>query len=128
MRIHADLLTPDAIYAALGRLRDSGRVGGIFLMRNEEAGSRSRRRSIDVKLSSYASQLPDGKTCRRWANSGRHGASEWRAATYDEWGLFIAELFRLDPTARIGQYEGASDFQRQTRGAYQQPFIIVENP
>jgi hypothetical protein len=48
---------------------------------------------------------------RRWANSGHKGAGTDKAATYDEWGVFLAELFTRDPDAKAGHYVGAEGFQ-----------------
>jgi hypothetical protein len=48
---------------------------------------------------------------RRWANSGHKGAGTDKAATYDEWGVFLAELFTRDPDAKAGQYVGAAGYE-----------------
>lgn len=38
-----------------------------------------------------------------------------KAATWDEWGIFIAALFEIDPEAKISHYDGRDDFIAQTR-------------
>lgn len=38
-----------------------------------------------------------------------------KAATWDEHGEFMAELFRIDPDAEISFYRGLADFLAQTR-------------
>jgi hypothetical protein len=45
-----------------------------------------------------------------------HG--QLRAASYDEWGWFLAALFRADPNAKAGPYKNEPDFHRKTEGAY----------
>jgi hypothetical protein len=36
------------------------------------------------------------------------------AATWDEWGIWMAELYRLDPDVKIGWYKSHEDFISQT--------------
>ena len=51
-----------------------------------------------------------------------HGSSPYRAqhdrsefaATWTEWGIFIAALFEIDPDATIGHYKGQAEFMRLT--------------
>ena len=38
-----------------------------------------------------------------------------KAATWDEWGLFIEALYEIDPAARIGHYTGRENFRQVTR-------------
>lgn len=45
--------------------------------------------------------------------AAQHGYGE-KAATWDEWGVFIAALYSVDPNARIGPYADRADFIRQT--------------
>jgi hypothetical protein len=33
-----------------------------------------------------------------------------RAASWDDWGYVIAELYRIDPDARVGFYDSKADF------------------
>lgn len=45
------------------------------------------------------------------------------AATWDQWGVLLGHLFRLDPGMNVGGYNrptyaGASDFHRQTDGRF----------
>lgn len=42
-----------------------------------------------------------------------------RAASWDDWGYVIAYLFRMDPAARIGRYDGFIDFGNKVR--YRRP-------
>lgn len=43
----------------------------------------------------------------------QHNRSEY-AATWTEWGIVIDALFRIDPDAKIGWYEGRAAFLRET--------------
>lgn len=105
MKIHTDTLTTrDLIYASVG-------IDGVFV-EYIERGSRSRARAFDVALSA----LP--RKGRRTRNSGNRGAAHDSAATWDEWGVFIDDLFRTDPDAVIGDYRGYDDFRWQTGERY----------
>lgn len=42
------------------------------------------------------------------------GYRDEKAATWDEWGLVIAALFAIDPSAQIGHYDDEADFLKQT--------------
>lgn len=52
---------------------------------------------------------------RRATNSGNYGGGGHKAATWDDWGVWMYELFKIDPDARIGNYDGLQDFLKQTR-------------
>jgi len=70
-------------------------------------GSRSRAVAWDVKLTGTSSRRPNG------GNRGADGDAY--AATWDEWGMFLAELFRRDPDATIpGVYESEAHFRWST--------------
>ena len=47
------------------------------------------------------------------AHQSRDGYGE-KAATWDEWGVFIAFLYEIDPAARIGHYTGRENFRQVT--------------
>lgn len=83
MRIHTNL--------DFGDLVDAARHAGVTIARSSKHGSRSRAHAFEVNLS----------------GSGRHGG-QWgngqgRSATWDEWGIFLAELFRRDPELNVGK-------------------------
>ncbi len=40
------------------------------------------------------------------------------AATYDEWGYWLAALFAIDPEMLAGNYKGVDSFHALTKGAY----------
>ena len=74
-------------------------------------GSRKRERAFEVTL--YV--LEKDELHRRFGNSDGYGASNEVAATWDEWGVWMAALYALDPHAVIGWYETQEDFLRITR-------------
>lgn len=98
MKIHTNTLTARTIFAAvplrcyLAFFTDKdGNSTDI-----EQSGSRSHDRGYTVRLSGSSpynmAKLSD------------------KSATWDEWGNFIAELFRLDIHAKIGHYDSLDAF------------------
>jgi hypothetical protein len=51
-------------------------------------------------------------------NSGRYGAGEQGAASWDDYGWFLAELFRRDPALHAAYYRDETDFHRATRNGF----------
>lgn len=98
MRIHANNLTTSEIYKA-------ARIARVEIEHLTEHGSRKRAHAFEVKLS--------GESRRRPNNNGAHG--DVFAATWDQWGVFLAYLFDADneitiPTA----YVDRENFQFKT--------------
>lgn len=104
MKIHSDTLTLQDILSAV--------PDGCYLTNPGEKfqgytnvgieGSRKRERGYVVRLcgsSKYAPQRRPGE----------------KAATWDEWGLFIDALFAHDPRAIVGVYDGLQDFIDKTK-------------
>lgn len=66
------------------------------------------------------------RTGRRYPNPGagepysREYSSEM-AASWTEWGWFLARVFEMDADARCGEYHGLDDFHRQTSGRFEDP-------
>jgi hypothetical protein len=113
MRIYSDKLAPSDIHAAT---RD---LPGVYLELHGPFNARKRSMRYVAKLSADQGTDPFG-TKRRWANSGRWGACTPdmgyvgeplgdKAATFDEWGVFIAELFARDPGAIVGVYDSPAE-------------------
>lgn len=116
MRLHTNTLDMSDVHKALKTAKDNGTVAEhIHFEAFSQHGSRSHARAFEIQLGTY-SKLPGDK--RRYKNSGQYGASNIYAATYDEWGYFIKELFELDPELVFGNYRGLEDFNRQTKYAY----------
>lgn len=89
MRIHTS--------ASEMQFQQAARKAGVSFARFGRHGSRSRSHAFDVIL--------EGSSGRR-GNGGDH-----EAATWDEWGIFLAEVFRADPDAKCWAYDGAEHFR-----------------
>lgn len=91
MKLHTILDRTDLDYAA--------RQAGVRFERLDESGSRTHPRKFDLLLS---------------GNSGR-GANfggNFEAASWDQWGIFLNEIFKADPDARAaGYYEAREQFR-----------------
>jgi len=124
MKLHSDILTATDVRDALDRAKQRGNVDRLVdFMILEPRGSRSRKNGFEVRLEWLGEkQKGDG---RHWTNSGNGGANSYRngngtyAATYDEWGWFIAELFDKDENMIFGTYKGLDSFDNQTRYAFE---------
>lgn len=113
MRIHTDTIMVSDVYRATAA---NGMTGvSVDVM---EHGSHSRARSFEVSL--------EGTGTRR-KNTGRYGGPAddgTYAATWDEWGIFLAYLFNVDPKAWAGGtrkrpiYDGRADFHAATGGRF----------
>lgn len=118
MRIHTSVLSPIDVYGATNDAHIASDVHPVVM---SHQGSRKRRGAYEVQLGTY--DKTSGPTrSRRYKNTGTHGAGYgydriW-AATYDEWGWFLANLFAIDPDAIAGPYNGVDDFHAQTKGAF----------
>lgn len=105
MRIHSDKVTlSDITEAERFATRNSPGVDPVIATRWTEHGSRKRTRAWDVILTG--------------SNSRRQNGGPDQAATWDEWGWFLAHLFTVDPNAVAGPYKGSEDFHRKTANVY----------
>jgi hypothetical protein len=127
MRIHTKLPLHQIDYALM-RAKTKGHVGNVieFTALNTH-GSRTHDYAYEVQLGSYSSGgLPAGahdargkpQKTRRRANGG----PAW-AATWSEWGWFMAEVFKKDPKALFGSvtdpaYNDDNDFHDKTGGVF----------
>jgi hypothetical protein len=104
MRLHTDLLTTGDLRVALPPAVD---------LDVSSHGSRSRHHAFSVALIGY------GERHTRRRNTGQYGAGgDGAAATWSDWGRWLAELFERDPRAIAGQYNGAADFHAKTYGLF----------
>src|SRR6476469_3650019 len=115
MRIHTNSITrgrmAECIYV-------NDKLEDVYFGRLDDKGSRIRDHAFDVKLEAWEGSDING-TKRRRVNSGFAGAGTYIAATWDEWGFFLARVFELDPEALCGSksypvYDGADDFHAKT--------------
>lgn len=142
MRLYTNL-TERQVHDALARVQHAGLVTGDvdFTVPFATRASRTHPRSMQVQLGTLDQHsLPPGTRdqhgkvmrVRKYKNSGNRGAaSEWArgeavwAATWNEWGWFMAEVLAADPGARFGAatgpswgYRGPEDFHAKTGGQF----------
>lgn len=138
MRLHTRLYS-QGLRDALRRAQDKGLIARDVEMTVFAPGrSRTHDYGYEIQLGTYyRHSLPRGyrdqrgnaMNVRRHRNSN-HGEAEW-AATWHEWGWFIAEIFAADPTARWGAdpsrsarpeyawgYSSPDDFHAKTGGQF----------
>jgi hypothetical protein len=99
MKIHSDTLTEPALHHA------AVRAGSGVEVTYAKKGSRSKDHAFDLSLTGTSSRRP---------NSGRYGAGDDYAATWDEWGMFLNHLYELDPEMECPYYKDRDDFNFQT--------------
>jgi hypothetical protein len=131
MRLHTDKLTyVDILRALTASWETSPDGGGFHADVVDPKGSRTRDHAFEIALVGFGSRH---KRARAWGQ-GSYGKGDQsnapRAATYDDWGYFIAQIFEADPNAVFGPYKGQQDFNRQTRFKFAiddepSPFTIV---
>jgi hypothetical protein len=97
MRIYSDILTKEDLYRELGDMPD------VLLEHCRPFSSRSTRYGYEVYLEGL------GGRHKRHRN-GREG----KAATWDDYGVWMARLFAIDPNARIAHYNGYDQFIEYT--------------
>jgi hypothetical protein len=105
MRIHGNKITDATLAHALA---SHGMTGVTAIM--SAHGSRSRARAYEVQLRGTSPRRP---------NSGGYGpldtASGDHAATWDEWGMFLAAVFAADPSVTVPRvYDSAEHFHWAT--------------
>lgn len=109
MRIHSDHITTGDIYTA-------ARFARVDVVDLGEHGSRKRDHAFDVKLEGESRRRPNGGA------SGRDYASGY-AATWDQWGVFLAILFDIDPGMVTPYYGDRSEFQHRTAERFTAPTV-----
>lgn len=105
MRIHSDTLSPEDIYAA-------ARTAGCTVESLSQHGSTARGRAFDLILAGHGKR------------GGQYGGLDHRAGSWDDYGIFLAALYRSDAFMLVGSpgrpvYEGRSDFDDATAYRYQ---------
>jgi len=130
MRIHSDIITTEHIIGALNEEKARGRIAPhVSFKTRAEHGSRVRARAYEIQLEAAARD-----NGRRAGNSGSYGAMrpehDGFAATYDEWGWFIAALYRVDAKMIVGSpknpvYRDRHDFDDRTGMSYA-PVLLIQ--
>jgi hypothetical protein len=100
MIIHSDVFT-------YRHFEDAAAYAGVKIVDIELAGSRSRDRAWKFYLSGSSNFNP---------GFGRTYPNGEKAATWDEWGIFFARLFMIDPNAHCGKhgYQGEDHYHWRT--------------
>lgn len=101
MRIHSSVLTEADLSTATVLAGQT-----VRLVKLEVHGSRKRERAFEVALSGSGNY------------GGMYGNLNYPTATWDEWGMVLAEIFRVDPEAIAGPYECGEHFRWATTGRY----------
>lgn len=109
MRIHTDRLTESDIYTAARHAR-----ADVVVL--TEHGSRSRDHAFNVKLEGESRRRPNGGA------SGKGYASGY-AATWDQWGVFLAILFDIDPDAFTPYDKSGAYFDQRTNWRFR-PTVV----
>lgn len=120
MKIHTDL-TDRAMYGILNDAIAAGQLErGMYFDKCAVSGSRTHERGIDVHL---AIDTKTAGSKRRRPNPGTGGFGGFTeydpwAATWDEWGWFLARVFAADPNAHTAYDAGAAAFHARTAGKF----------
>lgn len=120
MKIHTSLNYPD-MQAALNEAIAAGQVErGVYFDKLDVKGSRTHPRGIDVHL---AIDTKTAGSKRRRPNPGTGGFGGFTeydpwAATWDEWGWFLARVFDAAPNARTAYDADATAFHARTAGKF----------
>lgn len=110
MRIHTDKLTFTEVHLAV--LSRDGLYPELA-----SKGSRKRDHAFELGIEAEPGEDEHGLNRSFARNSGTMGAAQGygQAATWIEWGDILADLFKIDPDAICGPYNGRSDFVIQTQ-------------
>lgn len=106
MRLHTNVMEKD--------LHDAVRQAGANIQKLTVHRSTVRPHAYEVTLSG------DGT---RWANDGQYGRADYKAASWDQWGIVLAFLYERDPAMIVGSpgrptYRDAEHFHAFTTRRY----------
>jgi hypothetical protein len=105
MKFYSDTLTPEDFRAALSVAAGLGLEEFTPLTR-----PKLRRHGWNLRLSRAGSRRP--------FSSGQSGATGAGAASWADYGWFIAALYKRDPGMQAGSYKDRDDFHAKTEGAF----------
>jgi hypothetical protein len=112
MKIHSDALAPADILEILKDLQESGDIDkNVFPVVFGFSKSRSHRYAVEIQLGTHV-RTTEPK--RGYKTKDSHTGENIYAATYEEWGLFLADIFNRDYSAKCGIYKNQDDFQVKT--------------
>jgi hypothetical protein len=101
MRIHSSKL--DRAF-----IEDAARHANVAVAKYSEHTSRSHGRAFEVVLTG--------------SSGHKSQATGDNAATWDEWGIFLARLFAIDPAAKATYYESGEHFHWATGNRFMNLF------
>lgn len=118
MKVWSKTLTPGNLMEAADRVNAEFPGCGVYLQDVPDLHNGPRVRRLDgVHLRS--------RFGRYYPNPGTGGYDRGYqghlAASWTEWGWFLARVFEQDPDARCGDYRGEADFHAQTGGRFVEP-------
>ena len=100
MRIHSSVLKASDIKDIVREV-----AGGFVTVEGaEDRGSRKRRGAVELRLSGSSNYKSQG--------------GDYKAATWDEWGIVINAIFERDCEAIVGQYGSLFTFDNCTQGRF----------
>ena len=105
MRIHTNVLAEKELASHLGMPDD------VTIHVVSKHGSRTHRIAYEVALRG------EGKRHRKAPNT-RDESMPGKAATWDDWGQYLANLYRMDGTMIAGPYKGRDHFHAVTNNKY----------
>lgn len=105
MRLHTDRITMSNLYRA-------ATVAGVEMTAFTQHASRKRVRAFEIQLS--------GSSPHRQNNGTGNQAAMW-----DEWGMFLGALYRIDPHMHCRAYSGVWDFDYQTDDRFAEGPVTV---
>ncbi len=106
MRIHSDKIT-------WSDLSDAARTAGAWFIKQTSHNSRKRSQAFEVALGGDAPH-------RSQADRDEY------AATWDQWGIFLGELYRIDPNLVTPYYRDADDFHFQTFNRFREALPLAD--
>ena len=116
MKVWSRVLTLQDVHDAANEVNSDFPGCAVYLAPGLElvVGPRSRRLERVRLRSRFGTRHPNPGTGGR--DHDGHLAASWT-----EWGWFLARVFAKDPEARAGQYRGVEDFNEQTRYRFVEP-------
>ena len=116
MKVWSKTLTPGDLADAVGRVNTEFPGCAVYLQNPPVVHNGPRVRRIDgVHLRSrFGRYYPNPGT-------GQRSYEGHLAASWTEWGWFLARVFERDPVARCGDYRGVRDFNAKTGGRFIEP-------
>ena len=126
MRMWTNTLAHDHFHRAMNRARRSyPPMGSLWFDTLEEHSARNFKRRFDVRL--VGERIP-GRTRKRNFQQKHHDPDGIVAPTYDEWGMFLRELYEIDPAMKCDYYLNRADFHLQTKGEFRPHPWTLEHP